>query len=405
MNWLNKHQEGAVVYNADGTVQGTQRGRYVNPNEKPKGMAITAPTMHKTGAQVYDAYNNPVGTQTATGLASTKPAGYDPSKGPLSAQAYGAGAQYDTSKGPLSAQAYDAASKPAAPAWKPPRFSYNNQQVTEAEYRRLTANNQPAAPAGMPYSTPAASTPAPAAIAKTGAAEVYGKVDALGAKREAEIDALKTRITDASNPYGIDTEGYRMGLNGVRNRLVGQQNRTEALAQGRIGGLASGLRGAQMGAMDNDARAAMAQLEAQMYGAERDRAVGYESNRDQALMRLNMGDYSGAAGLYGGLMNTAIGQYNTDRNYDLSERQDARADTAARIDNEAARLKVRQYASELNMNEQLFESELAAKKQQYEAAKQQGREAAWMSENSWWLGPLKAVFNIIPAVAGAAMGR
>lgn len=342
------------------------------------------------------------GTQNyATPQAAPTQPRYNPSQGPLSIEAITGQQekpfQYETPKQQSAASFLDLANQAgkAAQQYAKPagNFWYNNQQVDEATYRRLTA-------------APALQTaPPPAAIAKTGAAEVYNRVDALGAKKEAELDALKARITGAANPYGIDTEGYRMGLNGARNRLVGQQNREQALAQGRIGGVASGLREAKSDAMSNDARFSAAQLESQMYAAERDRAAGYESNRDQALMRLNMGDYSGAAGLYGGLMDATIGQYNKDRGYDLDMRQDARAETSASLNNEATRLKIKQYASEANMSEQLFESEVAAKKQQYEAAKQQGREAAWMSENSYWLGPLKAVFNIIPAVAGAVAGR
>lgn len=250
-----------------------------------------------------------------------------------------------------------------------------------------------------------AAATAPGAISSTGAGADFLAQRALAERREATARDLQAKITDKANPYGIDTEGYRVGVNGARNRLVGQQNREEALSAGRLGGLASGLRGAQSQAMANDQRAAMAGLEAQMYGAERDRATGFESDRERALMQLANGDFSGAAGLYGRLMDATTGQFNTDRNYLLDARQDARAETAAGLDNQVRSQQIANYAREAKMDEATFEATLAAKKQQLEAAKQQGREAAWMSENSWWLGPLKFAVQTGASVAASGLGK
>lgn len=207
---------------------------------------------------------------------------------------------------------------------------------------------------------------APTAVANAGGGQDYLAQRTLAGKREAEADALKGKIAGAVNPYGVDTDGYRVGVNAARNRLVGEQNQAQALAAGRLGGVAGGLREATSEAMANDGRAALAAIEAQMYGAERDRATGYETNRDRALMQLANGDFSGASSIYGGLMAATLNQSNADRGYALDARQDARAETSANIQNAMAQIQL-QYAPEL-ARLGLNEAQLRQKLLEYEVS-------------------------------------
>lgn len=303
--------------------------------------------------------------------------------------------QYSPSQGPLSIEAmtgqpqkpFSYQSAPQQPAKPAGNFWYNNQQVSEADYRRLTAP-QPQA------------VQAPAAVANTGGGALFEVLSKQAAEQKANADQLRGQITSAANPFGLDSEGYRASLNSARNRLVGQTNQQQARMAGSITPMASGLRAALASSAANDNRAAYANIEAQATMDERTRAAGFEGDRIRSLTQLANGDYSGAGSILQSLLGTTINQSNADRGYGLDLDANRRANESATIQNDAARQQLRSYAQQANIDEATYTERLKAKKQEYELAVIEGRAKIWEAENAHWLKPLE----LIAYPAGRAIG-
>lgn len=322
---------------------------------------------------------------------------YNPSQGPASIE-YLTGQQqkpfnYETPGTPaatsfldLANQAGRAAQQAAKPAGN---FWYNNQQVDEATYRRLTA---PAAPASIASQAPGQAA-ATSNMDLTGIQGVLNAVKDSTQENRARFNQVWDQFNAAKNPYDVNGQAFQGALNSATNRANRSMSGAEARAQGALAGrgmLGSGYESATLGALAAQRGALVSDTQGRMYDDAYRGGAQWEQDKLRGVASLVAGDYSGTLGALDNLAKLP--------GYLESQQID---NTGGGIRNEAAKAQLRSYALEAQMSEETFAAELAAKKQQYEAAKQQGREAAWMSENSWWMGPLKAVLNVGVGVAKA----
>lgn len=278
-------------------------------------------------------------------------------------------------------------------------YYLNNQRVTEDVYRKATAPG--AGPVSNYVNSPnyQASTQTPQAISNAGVGAEYLAQRDLATKREAEADALKAKITDRTNPYAVGSDSYNRIRSAMTSGAVGDFSQQRAMAESRIGG-APAMRQSASDAASRALRSAYGQIEGQLI----DKAASFETDRDRALMTLGAGDYSGAAGLYAGLMNSTLGQYNTDRDYGLRSAElpgilaarDA-ATQGQRISNENAQVNV-------DILRQTLPSIIAKMQAGATLTEEEARQLKFANDNAWVLAGLGFASNIVGPAIGAIAG-
>lgn len=335
------HRDGDTVYDANGDTQGTWRSGQ-----------IVKPTTHQQGATVYDAGGNVQGTWQGNQVKA-----------------------------------------PAAPAGT---YMWNNVQVTKDQYDNFRAGLSAQQPApAVSYSAPAAKT-----VQQQGSVN-YDLINKGLEKRSALLDEVTGRVRDRVNPYAPGSAAYEQLRGAARQRTVGDYSRGQAMADGQIGGLASGLRSGASDARSNDMRASLNQLDADLLS----RSADWEMQRDRDLMGLANGDYSGVDSARMSLLQSAINQGNADRAFTLDQDANRRANDASDIQTQLGRIQV-EYApkmaqlglDEAKVRQMILEGEA-------EVAKGEQAERIWKQKNSWWLGPLHGYVNFVSQVAGAAARR